>query len=153
MGGDNAKQNLLFNFAGISGLRKLNLNPLFQPSGFLWSMCHHPVCRNFHLPYPLNHPSGVWLHSGHQKIAEGMEMGSFTLCILIQAKEQQKAGSPEHEDKFWFTLPHTEWRSLNSMTAGNSGTPSQSREYLTKHRTAQPLIPFNICGLNFSFVS
>lgn len=51
-------------------------------------------------------------------------MDSFTLCILIQAKDQQKAGSPGYEDKFWVTLPHTEWRSLNSMTAGNSGTPN-----------------------------
>lgn len=153
VGGDNAKQNLLFNFTGISGLWKLNLNPLSQPSGFLWIMCHSPVCRNFSLPYPLSHPLGVWLHSGHQKIAEGIEMGSFTPCILIQATDQQKAGSPGCEEKFWVTLPHTEWRSLSSMTAGNYGAPSQSRGCLTEHRTTQPPIPLNICGLNFSFVS
>lgn len=60
-------------------------------------------------PYALDCNSGVWLHCGHQKIAEGeMAMGSFTLRVLLQAKEQQKAGTAGHEVEFKVTLPHIE---------------------------------------------
>lgn len=95
-----------------------------------------------------------WLHSGHQKTAEGeMEMASFILCVLIQAEEQQKAGSAGHEDKFKVTLPHTVWSSLNSaMTTGNTGTWSQSWGCLTRHRPAWPPSLFNICGVDFALV-